>query len=130
MVGGSVTETKDEHPKKTLSPMVVIFEGSVTETNDEHPKKTLLPIVAMVGGSLICRREIQSSKAWSSINVMVGSTSTVVTSLRRSFLPPLNIYFTLFWSSISFNPSTMFYKYNYNIIIYIIIKVRCSFCDT
>lgn len=37
MLHGSVAETKDVHPEKTLLPMVVILDGRVTETKDEHP---------------------------------------------------------------------------------------------
>jgi len=40
VIGGSVTDVKDEHPLKTEFPIVVIVDGRLIEVKDEHPSKT------------------------------------------------------------------------------------------
>jgi len=60
IVGGSVTEDKEEQPSKTPRPSWVIFGGIIIEAKDEQPSKILLGRTVIVDDSITFRREVQS----------------------------------------------------------------------
>ena len=59
MPDGSVIDASDEHPRKTVSPMVVIPDGSVIDDNDEQFMNTTLPSVVIGYGRVIVWRKRQ-----------------------------------------------------------------------
>ena len=52
-----VTDFKEEHPKKALSPMLVMLLGIMIEDNDEHLTKVFLSMFVTLVGIVIEVRE-------------------------------------------------------------------------
>ena len=61
--------------------------GIISDVKDEHLSKALSPMLVMVDGIIIYLRKVLFWKAQSSIVVTVRSTSTLV-ALVPIFLPP------------------------------------------
>jgi len=82
-------DVKDVHRLNTNLSMEVMVGGSVTEVKEEQRQKAWEPRLVIVGGRVIVWREDQPIKALTSIDVTVGWTSIVVTSSRQLSVSPL-----------------------------------------